>query len=243
MENDTKAVVKRSLIIVIVAVFLDVMFATSIPHYHEVDGGDAADDDYHRPTINDHYYQACFSDDRSLNVTFTVHLALEVPSARMDRFVLDTGDGEYLTVNDTSITYRYPRQGSYSTRLCRYVGESMELLWSLDIPVFPVEDDLPVAAVRTNRITVRYTDPLILSGEGSYDMDGGIAGYFWEYGDGTFDDRTKGINGFIPEPERVHHYEKTGQYTAKLYVMDTYNNICVEPAVVTLVIISMDGGC
>jgi hypothetical protein len=154
-------------------------------------------------------------------------------------FLFSFGDGIQIgAIDGSDLRHTYSHPGWYYTELTRTDDDGPEVVWSVGIPVAPTKNDLPVALVKIDRITVRFGDPFILSGEGSYDMDGGIIGYFWEYGDGTFDDKTNGVDGFVPEPDRIHHYEKTGKYTAKMYVMDSKGNICQEPSDVEVIIVS-----
>jgi hypothetical protein len=146
----------------------------------------------------------------------------------------DLGDG-----NQTStpkVIHTYKSVGLYTIRInmTDFKGASWSEEYSIE-----VVNRLPIAIAKIDQITLEMSkQPVLLSAEGSYDPDGTIIGYFWEFGDGTFSDKTQGIDGYVPGVVVNHQYGKTGRYEAKLYVMDNLKGICSEPSTVTVVIIA-----
>ena len=146
----------------------------------------------------------------------------------------DLGDGN--VTSTPKVTHTFTKIGIFTIRInmTDFKGAS----WSANY-TFEVVNRLPVAIVKVSQITLQIDQqPVLLSAEGSYDEDGTIIGYFWEFGDGTFSDKTKGIDGYVPGIVVSHQYEKTGQYKAKLYVMDNNQGTSPTPAEVTVVIIT-----
>lgn len=78
--------------------------------------------------------------------------------------------------------------------------------------------------------------PVLLNGEGSYDPDGEVIGYYWDFGDGQHSNVSRGIKGYMPSKVVAHTYEKTGLYEAKLYVMDNEGNISEHPYKIGVII-------
>ncbi len=92
------------------------------------------------------------------------------------------------------------------------------------------ENMLPIPISTDHSLNYRYgQQPVMLNGEGSFDPDGSIIGYYWDFGDGTHSDTSLGINGFLPSKVVAHSYDKTGLYKAKLYVMDNEEQVSPYP--------------
>jgi hypothetical protein len=144
------------------------------------------------------------------------------------------GDGNQTSNN--KVTHTYKNLGIYTItiNMTDFKGAS----WSNEYQI-EVVNRLPVAIAKIDTITLEFDQqPVLLSAEGSFDPDGTIIGYFWEFGDDTFSDKTLGIDGFVPGVVVNHQYAKTGKYEAKLYVMDNVQGRSSEFAKVTVVIIS-----
>lgn len=82
----------------------------------------------------------------------------------------------------------------------------------------------PVAHCQHDLVEYFISDqPVLLSAEGSYDIDGEIIGYYWDFGDGYHS------NEYHTSKERTHRYESPGVYVVKLIVRDdTYNESVTE---------------
>jgi PKD repeat protein len=68
----------------------------------------------------------------------------------------------------------------------------------------------PVAVINPIDTSVPWCDPVLFDGKGSYDPDGTVVTYYWDFGDGT--------TSFNPTP--VHNYPGIGTYTVTLTVTD-----------------------
>ena len=96
---------------------------------------------------------------------------------------------------------------SYSST---YGDEGKEQLWSVSAAPFILNTE-PVAVVESAYPDVSVGEAIEFSGSGSWDEDGEIAGYAWEFGDGTPP----------AEGETVGHtYSDVGVYTVTLTVTD-----------------------
>ncbi|MCU0800057.1 MAG: PKD domain-containing protein, partial [Candidatus Thermoplasmatota archaeon] len=62
--------------------------------------------------------------------------------------------------------------------------------------------------------------PLLFSGDGSYDEDGEVVGYYWDFGDGTHSPTDNEYAGYMPSKVTSHKYEKIGKYVVTLRVKD-----------------------
>jgi len=69
---------------------------------------------------------------------------------------------------------------------------------------------LPVAIFTESAETVYVGQPISFNASNSYDLDGWIAQYFWDFGDGT---NTTGVSV-------EHAYSTNGSYTVTLTVFD-----------------------
>jgi len=97
-----------------------------------------------------------------------------------------------------------------------------------------VENRKPIAMVKINSIVQNIKNqPVILSAEGSYDDDGQVIGYYWDFGDGTHSDETKGIDGYEKGYTKAHEYTKTGVFEVKVRVMDDDGGKS-EPEIITV---------
>jgi len=148
----------------------------------------------------------------------------------------DLGDGNVTSI--PRVEHTYNKVGIYTVKLnmTDYKGASWDTEYTIE-----VTNRLPVAVVKFEKWTLNFDQqPVLLSAEGSYDEDGVIIGYYWECGDGTFSDKTKGIDGFVPGLVVPHQYEKTGSYKARLFVMDDNQEVSTNVAEVNVVILSVD---
>jgi PKD repeat protein len=83
---------------------------------------------------------------------------------------------------------------------------------------------LPVASFTESAETVCIGDVIYFNASQSYDPDGYIAGYFWDFGDG--------VNA--TEVTVEHSYAQNGTYTVTLTVTDDDDAICVAASVKTV---------
>ncbi|MCK5773084.1 MAG: PKD domain-containing protein, partial [Thermoplasmata archaeon] len=100
-----------------------------------------------------------------------------------------------------------------------------------------VENRGPFAVAKIDMVKQSIEEqPIILSAEGSFDRDGEIVGYYWDYGDGTHSDENKGIDGYETGYTKAHDYEQVGTYYVEVYVKDDDGKNSEEPAVIQVII-------
>jgi PKD repeat protein len=138
-------------------------------------------------------------------------------------FIVYFGDGNATGwIQERMLNHSYPENGTYLVEVFRanYMGEPT-VAGQTSVDLTKIGTIPPVAVVRNEDLTYYYNEqPVMLSADGSYDPDGYIVGYYWDFGDGTHSDVSQGINGYLPGKVVAHSYERTGMYQAKLYVMD-----------------------
>lgn len=133
----------------------------------------------------------------------------------------DLGDG---TISkQAKVDHIYEDNGTFEVSI--YMQDSKGLNWSESYTI-QVTNRAPIALSTDTTLNYEFDQqPVMLNGEGSYDTDGDVIGYYWDFGDGTHSDTEQGINGYLPSKVVAHSYEKTGLYKAKLYVMDNDGTI------------------
>jgi hypothetical protein len=111
--------------------------------------------------------------------------------------------------------------GEYSVEVTvtdGYLDDTMVLT----IEVLP--SDFPPVADANGPYTIRVGKKMKLTGTSSYDLDGTIMAYTWDFGDGS---AAVGATAF-------HTYTKTGVYTVTLTVMDNAGNTDTDVTTVTV---------
>src|SRR3989454_7344379 len=127
--------------------------------------------------------------------------------------VWDFGDGGQ--ASGRYVTYAYTTAGSYPVRLT--VTDNGGNVVTLNQSVYVKVNQLPVA-----HFTYYPSDPIAgqyvyFNGGTSYDPDGYITLWFWDFGDGTNQSNYYG--------EMYHYYTRGGQYTVTLTVTDNFNGM------------------
>jgi PKD repeat protein len=129
----------------------------------------------------------------------------------------DLGDG---TISkQPKVEHIFKEDGTYTVMI--NMSDRKQASWEATY-VITVVNRAPIAVIKDTTPTY-YMDeqPVMLSGDGSYDEDGDVIGYYWEFGDGTHSDLTTGIkDGYQPTKVATHSYDSPGEYTVKLWVMD-----------------------
>lgn len=136
------------------------------------------------------------------------------------RFQFDWGDNtysdwsEFVAANTTiSMSHSWNNISTYEVRIVAQDENSTNSSWSqsLEVTVSQAgsEDEEPIIDVEvTNNETTNQT--IVFDASGSYDLDGAIISYHWDFGDGT---TGTGIS-------LAHNYENPGTYTVILTVTD-----------------------
>jgi len=118
----------------------------------------------------------------------------------------DFGDG----ANATGIVaeHAYSVNGTFTVTLT--VTDDSGALNSAQAVKTILENDLPIASFTESAETVYASEPIVFDASSSYDPDGSIVSYFWDFGDGT------GATDIITS----HSYVDNGNYTVTLMVLD-----------------------
>ncbi len=129
----------------------------------------------------------------------------------------DLGDG---TISkQPRLEHIYEENGIYNVSI--NMSDRKGSMWE-ETYVITVLNRAPVAVIKdTNPSYYMDEQPVMLSGDGSYDEDGDVIGYYWDFGDGTHSDLATGVkDGYQPTKVASHEYESPGDYIVKLWVMD-----------------------
>lgn len=138
-------------------------------------------------------------------------------------YFIDFGDGTWLNGSDQETArHRYNELKGYWIEF--HVQDSTG--WKSDrvfhfVNLKHMGQQYPVAHARlclSNDSIYMDKQPVLLSSLGSYDIDGEITGYYWDFGDGT--NSGEYSNGVVIP----HTYENPGSYTARLFVRDDSGN-------------------
>jgi PKD repeat protein len=122
-------------------------------------------------------------------------------------YLWDFGDGA--TASGAEVRHAFAVPGIYRVRLTAQSGENAGGCSSAETIHVITVNAAPVAQIAGDA-TVEVDQPLKLSGAGSADPDGGIAGYRWDFGDGT---TATGV-------EVEHIWREPGDYPVRLTVSD-----------------------
>lgn len=136
----------------------------------------------------------------------------------------DFGDGA--TADGPNPTHTYAGPGVYTVTLT--VDDDSGTNVSRDINVTQVTINQPPTAVIGNIPVVCVNGKVNFDGSLSYDPDGFINDYIWDFGDGQI--------GTGPNP--VHYYNESGTYDVKLTVRDNSGTDCAEVSARSKVIVN-----
>ncbi|MGA1821480.1 MAG: PKD domain-containing protein [Thermoplasmatota archaeon] len=147
------------------------------------------------------------------------------------------GDGTI--TSNPYVEHQYTEDGVYNVTL--NMTDSKGGFWT-ETTLITVMNRKPIPIAKTDSITMyKSKQPVMLSGEGSYDLDGEVIGYYWDFGDGTYSDRSEGIDGYAPGMVVPHTYDNPGNYKAELRVMDDDHDRSDLVAEVNVVILAEGG--
>jgi PKD repeat protein len=148
----------------------------------------------------------------------------DITSGEQIRYRFDWGDGNYSNWSDfmssnasVSMSYHWILISNYSIRVMAQDENDSNSSWSpaLSVTVSQAESGEipPVADVNVSG-NVSASQIIVFNASGSYDIDGIIISYQWDFGDGTTG------SGVSPE----HVYENPGEYTVTLVITDNNGN-------------------
>lgn len=166
---------------------------------------------------NDNIYQTYYVNvSNPFNSTITVNLSVYgVPEgwdAYLSNYSVTLESGEYVII---TLTVVIPKTTTIGQTTVWVVGTIQDydyvFMWGVNVTVGKV----PVAILRVESLypVILENDILIFNSSYSYDLDGTIFSYEWDFGDGT--------NGTGMAVE--HSYENAGNYIVTLIVRDNYN--------------------
>ncbi len=126
--------------------------------------------------------------------------------------------GDSTVSKQPTVQHVYEDNGVYTVKLS--MQDIKGAVWEQEYEI-NVANRAPVAIILDDELTYTMSEqPVMLSGEGSFDDDGEVIGYYWDFGDGTHSDLNTGIDGYQSAMRTSHEYERTGTYTVTLRVMD-----------------------
>ena len=129
------------------------------------------------------------------------------PDGSIIVYVWDFGDGTEAT--GVTVKHAYDDNGVYTVTLTVIDDDGATASASADKTV---SNRRPIASFTENMTTVDTGEAIHFDASGSYDPDGIVVGYFWDFGDGT--------NATVYDPIINHTYTMVGNYTVTLTVTD-----------------------
>ena len=129
------------------------------------------------------------------------------PDGTIISYLWDFGDGS--SAAGSLVTHNYASGGQYMVTLTVYDNAGSRSIYSLSVGVAFPQPPVPVLTASPLSGTVPLT--VSFSGQQSYDPDGSIALYAWNFGDGT---SSQG-------PMVSHTYRASGTYSVTLTVTDS----------------------
>jgi hypothetical protein len=136
---------------------------------------------------------------------------------RISDYLFDYGNGAKSGwITQSSISYVYPGGGDFIANVSVRDEDSGESLNSADIPM--EVNAKPHAYFIASSSDIFKGENITFDGSGSYDQDGVIEEYYFDFGDGF-------STGWTTDSLVKHTYSFVGNYTVSLYVKDDENDI------------------
>ncbi|MEW5748321.1 MAG: PKD domain-containing protein [Candidatus Thermoplasmatota archaeon] len=148
------------------------------------------------------------------------------PDGWVDYYVFDYGDGYAEGAPWSEMYHTYNAEGVYTVTLTVYDNNWLAGSVSAEIAVGG-EGAPPVAVIAYEPSMPAVGDTVAFDASHSFDPDGAIVSYIWQFGDG---DVAEGMTA-------THAYEHEGVYSVKLTVMD--GDLMVDEDVVTITVASV----
>ncbi|MCD6383593.1 MAG: PKD domain-containing protein [Thermoplasmata archaeon] len=139
------------------------------------------------------------------------------------------GDGTPIK-QGAKITHMYEDNGVYNVTVTAIDADKDSVNTTLQITIL---NRAPVAVAKDVPPTI-LGDVVVFNAKASYDPDGNVVGYFWDYGDGERSD-------WVDTPLSTHQYSKPGKYRAKLLVKDNDGEIS-DPYYLNVTVLIERGG-
>ena len=113
--------------------------------------------------------------------------------------------------NDTLIK-KYSEKGNYTARIKVKDNNGIESDWSKNITI-QIINQLPIAEFTASSISPYTNEDITFNASDSYDFDGEIIEYYYDFGDGN-------VSGWITESEIIYNYSDYKEYIIRLKVKD-----------------------
>ena len=154
-------------------------------------------------------------------VTYTYTSSASDPDGDQVRLRFDWGDGTlsnwspfFNSNTSISSSYAWNSISTYSIRVIAQDENGTNSSWSptLSVTISETnnENESPVPDISAPEI-VFSNQSILFDASGSYDPDGVVVSYFWDFGDGEID----------TSKNPIHTYKNPGQYTVTLTVTDS----------------------
>ncbi len=149
--------------------------------------------------------------------------------AEIVSYYFEYGDGENSDwTSDPFVLYFYGTEGIYDARLKVRGDNGKESAWSSPVRLY-VQNRTPFAFLDSTTIEVEVGDEVFFCGGGSYDPDGYVEAYRFDFGDGE-------NTGWIFNPYVTHIFAEEGEYEVSLLVRDDVGLESQEEAQLTIVV-------
>lgn len=130
------------------------------------------------------------------------------PDGYIVEYIWDFGDGYNLTTTQNSTTHKFTKNGVYDVNLTVVDNDNLADSFIQTIRV----GSPPQVVVQTSNPPFKQNEEITFNASLSYDPDGQIVTYIWDFGDG--------YNITTTENFLLHSYENRGLYLFKLVVVD-----------------------
>jgi PKD repeat protein len=142
----------------------------------------------------------------------------------IDNYTWEMGDGSFK--NGVTISHRFNLYGTFKVILT--VTDNHGETGSDELRVI-VTNAIPVAVLKINSKDIVANADLEFDASDSYDPDGSVEEYNYNFGDGTETD-------WLFESTVLHRYSQVGEYTASLMVRDDRNEVSKPVTIVINVV-------
>ncbi|HEU67881.1 MAG TPA: PKD domain-containing protein [Candidatus Acetothermia bacterium] len=158
---------------------------------------------------------------------FTVAFDASRSQGDIAEYLWAFGDGT--TGTGHSLTHTYEKRGTYTVYLTVVARDGTTGQTSTTVHV---HSQRPVARFTISPPSAKVGEPFWFDASTSYDPDGQVAEYLWNFGDGKSETTTV--------PYATHRYGETGRYTVTLVVKDEEGDLS-DPELRPLEVVR--GGC
>jgi PKD repeat protein len=239
--GEEKNVIKR---VTLVSVFFILFILLSIIFFAGLFDWDRSNDQDERtpPLYEKSYTFDLMIQNRTPNIVHIQFEGFETPHSWNGTHMIDYGDGNISGwVTTKTLAHRYEILQEYTLKLFATPhNNSFKFVVKRIIDLSEVGRIRPIAVIKdTNPSYYMSEQPVMLSGDGSYDIDGDVIGYYWDFGDGYHSDLATGVrDGYQRTKVASHDYDSPGDYRVKLWVMDNDFNTSIEPGEIRVRIMS-----